>query len=159
MTLNILWANILRDPDALFEGTQARNQRADSEESLGSASREGRARRRRRLPDEGCRAHPWRVLRPLRFAGSAGDRGFCRCDGSVDGALAQAGRTDAAGKAAGDDRGDLSDAAASRRSRSWLRCSDEILGAGREALLGRTAPPKSRAKKSRPKKAATSARH
>jgi len=36
--------------------------------------------------------------------------------------------------------------------------SDEILGAGREALLGRTAPPKSRAKKSRPKKAATSAR-
>ena len=37
--------------------------------------------------------------------------------------------------------------------------SDEILGAGREALLGRTAPPKSRAKKSRPKKAATSARH
>jgi TetR/AcrR family transcriptional regulator, transcriptional repressor for nem operon len=37
--------------------------------------------------------------------------------------------------------------------------SDEILGAGREALLGRTAPPKSGAKKSRPKKAATSARH
>src|SRR4030081_60037 len=37
--------------------------------------------------------------------------------------------------------------------------SAEILGAGREALLGRTAPPKSRAKKSRPKKAATSARH
>jgi TetR/AcrR family transcriptional regulator, transcriptional repressor for nem operon len=36
--------------------------------------------------------------------------------------------------------------------------SDEILGAGREALLGRTAAPKSRAKKSRPKKAATSAR-
>src|SRR3982074_3193934 len=37
--------------------------------------------------------------------------------------------------------------------------SDEILGAGRESLLGRTAPPKSRAKKSRPKKAAPSARH
>ena len=37
--------------------------------------------------------------------------------------------------------------------------SDEILGAGREALLGRAAPAKSRAKKSRPKKAATSARH
>jgi len=37
--------------------------------------------------------------------------------------------------------------------------SDEILGAGREALLGRTAPPKPVAKKSRPKKAATSARH
>jgi len=37
--------------------------------------------------------------------------------------------------------------------------SDEILGAGREALLGRTAPPKSGAKKPRPKKAATSARH
>jgi TetR/AcrR family transcriptional regulator, transcriptional repressor for nem operon len=37
--------------------------------------------------------------------------------------------------------------------------SDEILGAGREALIGRTAPPKSGAKKSRPKKAATSARH
>ena len=36
--------------------------------------------------------------------------------------------------------------------------SDEILGAGREALLGRTAPPKSGAKKSLPKKAATSAR-
>ena len=37
--------------------------------------------------------------------------------------------------------------------------SDNILGAGREALLGRAAPAKSRAKKSRPKKAATSARH
>src|SRR5712664_3390989 len=37
--------------------------------------------------------------------------------------------------------------------------SDEILGAGREALLGRTAPPKSGARKPRPKKAATSARH
>src|SRR6202795_2521698 len=37
--------------------------------------------------------------------------------------------------------------------------SDEILGAGREALLGRKAPPKSGAKKPRPKKAATSARH
>ena len=36
--------------------------------------------------------------------------------------------------------------------------SDEILGAGREALLGRKAPPKSGAKKPRPKKAATSAR-
>jgi TetR/AcrR family transcriptional repressor of nem operon len=36
--------------------------------------------------------------------------------------------------------------------------SDEILGAGRESLLGRTAPPKPGAKKSRPKKAATSAR-
>ena len=36
--------------------------------------------------------------------------------------------------------------------------SDEILGAGREALLGRTAAPKSGAMKSRPKKAATSAR-
>jgi TetR/AcrR family transcriptional repressor of nem operon len=36
--------------------------------------------------------------------------------------------------------------------------SDEILGAGREALLGRKAPPKSGVKKSRPKKAATSAR-
>jgi TetR/AcrR family transcriptional regulator, transcriptional repressor for nem operon len=36
--------------------------------------------------------------------------------------------------------------------------SDEILGAGRMALLGRTAPPKSGAKKSSPKKAATSAR-
>jgi TetR/AcrR family transcriptional repressor of nem operon len=37
--------------------------------------------------------------------------------------------------------------------------SDEILGAGREALIGRTAPAKPGAKKSRPKKAATSARH
>jgi TetR/AcrR family transcriptional regulator, transcriptional repressor for nem operon len=37
--------------------------------------------------------------------------------------------------------------------------SDEILGAGREALIGRTAPPKPGAKKPRPKKAATSARH
>ena len=37
--------------------------------------------------------------------------------------------------------------------------SDEILGAGREALLGRKAPPKSGVKKPRPKKAATSARH
>jgi TetR/AcrR family transcriptional regulator, transcriptional repressor for nem operon len=36
--------------------------------------------------------------------------------------------------------------------------SDEILGAGREALLGRTASSKSGVKKSRPKKAATSAR-
>ena len=38
-------------------------------------------------------------------------------------------------------------------------CSDEILGAGRDAVLGRATPPKSGAKKSRPKKAATSARH
>jgi TetR/AcrR family transcriptional repressor of nem operon len=37
--------------------------------------------------------------------------------------------------------------------------SDEILGAGRDAVLGRATPPKSAAKKSRPKKAATSARH
>ena len=37
--------------------------------------------------------------------------------------------------------------------------SDEILGAGRDAVLGRATPPKSGAKKSRPKKAATSARH
>ena len=37
--------------------------------------------------------------------------------------------------------------------------SDEILGAGREALLGRKALPKSGVKKPRPKKAATSARH
>jgi len=36
---------------------------------------------------------------------------------------------------------------------------DEILGAGREALLGRTAPPKSGARKPRPKKAAYLARH
>src|SRR5258708_20286574 len=98
MTANILWANILRDPDALFEGTQARDPRADREESLGAASREGRAWRRRRRPDEGGRAHPWRVLRPLRFAGSAGDRGFCRCDGSVDRPLPHADPTDAAGK-------------------------------------------------------------
>jgi TetR/AcrR family transcriptional repressor of nem operon len=37
--------------------------------------------------------------------------------------------------------------------------SDEILGAGRDAVLGRATPAKSEAKKSRPKKAATSARH
>jgi TetR/AcrR family transcriptional regulator, transcriptional repressor for nem operon len=37
--------------------------------------------------------------------------------------------------------------------------SDEILGAGRDAVLDRATPPKSEAKKSRPKKAATSARH
>jgi TetR/AcrR family transcriptional regulator, transcriptional repressor for nem operon len=37
--------------------------------------------------------------------------------------------------------------------------SDEILGAGRDAVLDRATPPKSGAKKSRPKKAATSARH
>jgi TetR/AcrR family transcriptional regulator, transcriptional repressor for nem operon len=37
--------------------------------------------------------------------------------------------------------------------------SDEILGAGRDAVLGRATPPKSGAKKSRPKKAATPARH
>ena len=37
--------------------------------------------------------------------------------------------------------------------------SDEILGAGRDAVLGRATPAKSEAKKSRPRKAATSARH
>jgi len=37
--------------------------------------------------------------------------------------------------------------------------SDEILGAGRDAVLGRATAAKSEAKKSRPKKAATSARH
>ena len=37
--------------------------------------------------------------------------------------------------------------------------SDEILGAGRDAVLDRATSPKSGAKKSRPKKAATSARH
>src|SRR6266850_4977192 len=37
--------------------------------------------------------------------------------------------------------------------------SDEILGAGRDAVLGRATPPKAEAKKSRPKKAATPARH
>src|ERR1700716_3203119 len=37
--------------------------------------------------------------------------------------------------------------------------SDEILGAGRDAALGRTPPPKPRAKKSVAKKAATPARH
>jgi TetR/AcrR family transcriptional repressor of nem operon len=37
--------------------------------------------------------------------------------------------------------------------------SDEILAAGRDAVLGRTAPSKSVAKKSASKKAATAARH
>src|SRR6202048_3728582 len=116
MTANILWI-----ADALFEGTQTRNPRQDREEGLGAASREGRAWHWRRRPDEGSRPHPWRILRPFRFPGSAGDRGFRLCDGSGDGALAQARRSDAAGEAAGDDRGFLSDAAASRRSRQWLR--------------------------------------
>ena len=110
--------------DALLQGTQARDPRADREEGLGAASREGRAWHRRRRPDEGRGADPWRLLCPFRFAGSAGDRGLCLCDGPLDGALAQARRRDAAGKAAGDHRGVLSDAAPSRRSRPWLRCSD-----------------------------------
>jgi TetR/AcrR family transcriptional repressor of nem operon len=37
--------------------------------------------------------------------------------------------------------------------------SDEILGAGRDAVLGRASPPKPRAKKSAPKKAAGAVRH
>jgi TetR/AcrR family transcriptional regulator, transcriptional repressor for nem operon len=37
--------------------------------------------------------------------------------------------------------------------------SDEILGAGRDAVLGRAAPPKRVAKKTSPKKAASPARH
>src|SRR5476649_2945373 len=68
MTANIQW-----DADALFEGTQARNPRQDREEGLGAASREGRARHRRRRPDEGCGPDPWRFLRAFRFARSAGD--------------------------------------------------------------------------------------
>src|SRR3954470_16454432 len=64
MTANIQW-----DAHALFEGTQAGNPRQDREEGLGTASREGRARHRRRRPDEGRRPHPWRLLRAFRFAG------------------------------------------------------------------------------------------
>jgi TetR/AcrR family transcriptional regulator, transcriptional repressor for nem operon len=37
--------------------------------------------------------------------------------------------------------------------------SDEILGAGRDAVLGRASPPKTVAKKSSPKRTASSARH
>src|SRR6202035_4206280 len=71
MTPDILWT-----ADALFQGTQARNPRPDREESLGAASRKGRARYRRSRPDEGRRPHPWRFLRPLRFARGAGGRGL-----------------------------------------------------------------------------------
>ena len=116
--------HLMGPADALFQGTQARNPCADREESLGAAAREGRARHRRRRPDEGRRPHPWRLLRPFRFAGSAGDRGLCLCDGPLDRALAQARRADPAGKAACDHRGFLSDGGASRRSRPWLRRSD-----------------------------------
>src|SRR6202022_3609454 len=90
-----------RTTNALLQGTQARDPRPDREESLRTAAREGGARHWRRRPDEGRGAYPWGVLRPLRFAGSAGERGFCLCDGSGDGALAQARRTDATGQAAG----------------------------------------------------------
>src|ERR1700716_2826805 len=110
-----------RTTNALLQGTQARDPRPDREESLGTAARKGGARHRGGRPDEGRGAYPWRVLRSLRFSGSAGDRGFCLCDGSGEGALAQARRTDAGGQAAGDDREFLSDARSSRRSRPWLR--------------------------------------
>src|ERR1700733_9907845 len=110
MTINILW----KPADALFQGTQARDPCADREESLGAASREGRAWHRRRRPDEGRRPDPWRVLRAFRFTGSAGDRGLGVCDGPVDRSLAQARRANRAGPAPRDDRGVLPDAAASR---------------------------------------------
>src|SRR3954467_9060408 len=112
MTSNILWTG-----NALLERPQAGNPRPDREKGLGAASRKGRARHRRRRPDEGGGAYPWRLLRAFRFAGGAGNRGLCLCDGPLDRALAQDRRTDPARQAPGDDRGNLSDAGSSRRSR------------------------------------------
>src|SRR6202521_6058518 len=115
MTTDISW-----DRHAILQGTQARNPRADREESLGAASREGRAWHWRCRPHEGRRPYSWRVLRAFRFAGGPGDRGFHACDGSINRALAKIGGTDPAGEAPGHDREHLSDAASPRRSRPRL---------------------------------------
>ena len=60
---------------------------------FGAAARKGRAWHRRRRSDEGRRADPWRLLCPFRFARGAGHRGVRSCDGSLDRALAQGGRS------------------------------------------------------------------